>query len=147
MVLLTEKMRGSIPFSQHGRKESVSVPLINEKSKCVLEGLHIRADDIEQLKKKDQSVRSMLDKWGLGVRLLQIFFSFGSEVYRPNGRILVIALLGQSLVLYAATQQSLINPTLTVWPQDVNVSATIVVLSFHVVLLVMMLGIIFVRSR
>jgi hypothetical protein len=82
MTLLSEKMRGSIPFSGHViRKESVSVPLISEKSKCVLEGLHIRADDIEQLKKKDQNLRSVLDKLGLTVRFVQIFFSYGFFIY------------------------------------------------------------------
>jgi hypothetical protein len=59
-----------------------------------------------------------------------------------DDRILVIALLGQSLVMYDATKDSLMSATLPIWPDGINVSATIVVLSFHVVLLVIMLRII-----
>jgi hypothetical protein len=135
-------MRGSIPFGGHVRNESVSVPLISEKGKCVLDGLAIRAKDLEKLKRKDQDVRSTLDKLGLAVQSLQIFFSYDPSYEVIDDSILVISFLGQSLVMYAATRQNLIAETLPVWPQGVNVSATIAVLSFHVVLLVFMLGIV-----
>src|SRR5208282_4078647 len=54
-------------------------------------------------------------------------------------RLLIVALLAQSLVMFTA-KNSLINATTRTWPLGVEVWATIVVLTFNVLIMVFAFG-------
>lgn len=55
-------------------------------------------------------------------------------------RLLVVALLAQSLVMFEATEDSFSNSTTKVWPSGVQLLDTIMVLALHVVLMLFSLG-------
>lgn len=59
-----------------------------------------------------------------------------------NVRLVVVALLGQSLIMFMATQQSLIDPTTKVWPTGVEVWPTVIVLIFNVAIMIFAFGIV-----
>ena len=53
---------------------------------------------------------------------------------------MIVALLAQSLVMFMATQQSLINATTKVWPEGVEVWPSMVVLIFNVAIMIFAFG-------
>jgi hypothetical protein len=57
-----------------------------------------------------------------------------------KNRILVVALLAQSLVMFTATEDSLISSDTLMWPVGVELWPTIVVLSLNGIVLAMSLG-------
>jgi hypothetical protein len=59
---------------------------------------------------------------------------------KVNSRLLIVALIGQSLVMFQATKDSLINATTRVWPVGVEVWPSVVVLSMNVIIMVFALG-------
>jgi hypothetical protein len=56
------------------------------------------------------------------------------------GRLLVVALLAQSLVIFEATEGSFSNATTKVWPSGIQLLDTIMVLALHVVLMLFALS-------
>ena len=55
-------------------------------------------------------------------------------------RLLIVALLAQSLVMFKATQNSLINATTKVWPDGIELWPSFVVLSFNVLIMIFAFG-------
>ena len=53
---------------------------------------------------------------------------------------MIVALLAQSLTMFMATQQSLIDATTKVWPEGVEVWPSIVVLIFNVAIMIFAFG-------
>jgi hypothetical protein len=54
--------------------------------------------------------------------------------------LLIVALLAQSLVMFTATKENLIDATTRVWPQGIELWPTIVVLSLNIVNLIYAFG-------
>jgi hypothetical protein len=128
--------------SRAGRRDrSESVPIIHEKWRRSREMLAPGAGDIERLKKRDLKVKLILKKVRLSGRILQMICSY-FQIWRSdtNSRLLIVALLAQSLVVFSATKESLINATTRVWPEEIELSPTITVLSLNVVVMIFAFG-------
>jgi hypothetical protein len=52
----------------------------------------------------------------------------------------IVALLAQSLIVFMATQQSLIDATTKVWPEGVEVWPSVLVLIFNVAVMIFAFG-------
>jgi hypothetical protein len=63
--------------------------------------------------------------------------SVGAKI---DGRCLVVILLSESLFLFRATRENLIDPVTRVWPEDVEVWVDIVVLSINIFLFTFFVG-------
>src|SRR5271170_5775311 len=57
-----------------------------------------------------------------------------------NLRLLIVALLAQSLVMFKATQNSLINATTRVWPDGIELWPSLLVISFNVLIMIFAFG-------
>src|SRR5271156_7157109 len=117
-----------------GRRETVSTesqPVIHEKWRRTPEPrlLAPGTGDLERLTKQDETVQQRVQGIRLGLRGVQLVCS-----------LLIVALLAQSLVMFTATKNSLINATTTTWPGGVAVWSTILVLAFNVAIMVFAFG-------
>jgi len=114
--------------------------------------------DLERCKREDKKGKSRLLRIRQVILGLQLISSYvppsdsPSVVDLPDSvlfgivgpkltiRLLVVALLAQSLVIFQATEGSFLNTATRVWPEGIEVFSTVMVLSFHAVLMVFSLG-------
>jgi len=118
-----------------GRRETVSTesqPVIHEKWRRRTPEPKLLAPgngDLERLSKQDEKLSKRVQGIRLGLRGVQLVCS-----------LLIVALLAQSLVIFTATKESLINATTTTWPRGVEVWASILVMTFNVAIMVFAFG-------
>ena len=123
------------------RGRSESVPFIHEKwrrSKEILKSG--TGGDLERLKKEHERYNLILGRIRLSVRGLQMICSYIHCYGGTNCRLLIVALIAQSLVMFTATRQSFINATTKVWPDGIELWSDIVVLSLNIALMIFAFG-------
>jgi hypothetical protein len=139
----TRRLLGGVfRHAGHGRSQSESVPFIHEKWRRTPE-IHVLAPgngDLERARREDEVIKLRLRRLRFGIRGLQMACSYVVLGMRVNVSLVVVALLAQSLIMFMATQQSLINPTTKVWPTGVEVWPTIIVLIFNLAIMIFAFG-------
>jgi len=143
---------------RRGNNSQQSIPVIHEKWRRSREMLAPGMGDLERCKRQDKKSKSRLLRIRQVILCLQLISSYVPRLTpRPLWacptlcllvlrrlklpiRLLVVALLAQSLVIFQATEGSFLNGATRVWPEGIEVFSTVMVLSFHAVLMVFAIG-------
>jgi len=128
------------PSYQAGPGRSESVPFIHEKwrrSPLFRPGIR----DLERgRRERDEGVNLRLRRLRLGLRILQTFFTYQFCHGGSDFRLVIVALLSQSLVVFVTTRDGLIDPTTLIWPRTMEIWPSALVLSMSAIIMLFSFG-------
>lgn len=136
---------GHLRAGRRGNNSQQSIPMIHEKWRRSRELLAPGTGDLERCKREDEKGRFVLRRLWQAILALKIISSYvtlisGSVEMGLTGRLLVVALLAQSLVIFEATEGSFSTATTKVWPSGIQLLDTIMTLALHAVLMLFSLS-------